>query len=232
MMSNYNYAVLKRVIHKVRTFWIEGKSFSFLLAVLLIYIFVIIPLIDERWLGSLLFVIFYFLLLTGGVPFLIKSRKSGLVFLLTILPFLILFSGLIFKSVWMTVCADLSIVIFCISLGAIILIRTFSIGHVTSNRVQGAVVAYLLAGFIFAMLYHVIFLVFGQETFHGLVNFRRTEFMYFSLTTLTTVGYGDITPVNEYARSLANLESLTGQLYPAILIARLVSMEFSTSVEK
>ncbi|HCL83429.1 MAG TPA: hypothetical protein DIC22_05605, partial [Chitinophagaceae bacterium] len=68
--------------------------------------------------------------------------------------------------------------------------------------------------------------------FHGLVNFRRTEFMYFSLTTLTTVGYGDITPVNEYARSLANLESLTGQLYPAILIARLVSMEFSTSVEK
>ncbi|HCL83430.1 MAG TPA: hypothetical protein DIC22_05610, partial [Chitinophagaceae bacterium] len=138
MMPNYNYAVLKRVIHKVRTFWIEGKSFSFLLAVLLIYIFVIIPLIDERWLGSLLFVIFYFLLLTGGVPFLIKSRKSGLVFLLTILPFLILFSGLIFKSVWMTVCADLSIVIFCISLGAIILIRTFSIGHVTSNRVQGA----------------------------------------------------------------------------------------------
>ena len=39
--------------------------------------------------------------------------------------------------------------------------------------------------------------------------------MYFSLTTLTTMGYGDITPVNVFARSLANLESLDGQLYPA-----------------
>jgi len=50
--------------------------------------------------------------------------------------------------------------------------------------------------------------------------------MYFSLTTLTTMGYGDITPVNGIARSLSNLEALNGQLYPAILIARLVSLEF------
>ena len=232
MMPNCNHAELKKTIHKVRAFWSEGKSFSFLLFILIIYIFVIIPLVDERRISKLLFIIFYFLLLTGGVPFLVKNRKTGIVFLLTILPFLILFSGLLIKSVWMTVSADLFIVLYCISLGAIILIRTFSTGHVTSNRVQGAVVAYLLAGFIFAMLYHVIFLMFGQGTFHGLADFRRTEFMYFSLTTLTTVGYGDITPVNEYARSLANLESLVGQLYPAILIARLVSMEFSTSKEK
>ena len=63
----------------------------------------------------------------------------------------------------MTVCADLFIVLYCIRLGAIILIRTFSIGHVTSNRVQGAIIAYLLAGFVFAMFYHVIYLVFGPR---------------------------------------------------------------------
>jgi voltage-gated potassium channel Kch len=50
--------------------------------------------------------------------------------------------------------------------------------------------------------------------------------MYFSFVTLTTVGYGDITPAILASRSMANLEALVGQLYPAILIARLVSMEF------
>ncbi|MEO8129274.1 MAG: potassium channel family protein, partial [Bryobacteraceae bacterium] len=50
---------------------------------------------------------------------------------------------------------------------------------------------------------------------------------YFSLVTLTTLGYGDITPVTHFARSLATLEALIGQLYPAIIIARLVSAQDS-----
>ena len=54
---------------------------------------------------------------------------------------------------------------------------------------------------------------------------RLTDWMYFSFVTLTTVGYGDITPVATSARSLAMLEALTGQLYPAIIIARLVSLQ-------
>jgi Ion channel len=49
--------------------------------------------------------------------------------------------------------------------------------------------------------------------------------MYFSLTTLTTTGYGDIAPLNPFARSLANLEAIIGQLYLAITIARLVTLQ-------
>jgi voltage-gated potassium channel Kch len=49
--------------------------------------------------------------------------------------------------------------------------------------------------------------------------------IYFSCATLTTVGYGDITPIHPIARSLAMLEAFVGQLFPAILIARLVAME-------
>ena len=49
--------------------------------------------------------------------------------------------------------------------------------------------------------------------------------MYFSFVTLTTVGYGDITPVSSVARTLAILEALTGQLDPASLLARLVALE-------
>jgi voltage-gated potassium channel Kch len=54
---------------------------------------------------------------------------------------------------------------------------------------------------------------------------EHAHYQYFSIVTLTTLGYGDITPVHPFARSLAMLEALTGQLFPAILIARLVSME-------
>lgn len=49
--------------------------------------------------------------------------------------------------------------------------------------------------------------------------------LYFSLTTLTTTGYGDIVPVDPFARSLANLESVLGPFYLAITIARLVTLE-------
>jgi hypothetical protein len=49
--------------------------------------------------------------------------------------------------------------------------------------------------------------------------------IYFSFVTLTTVGYGDILPMHPVARSLCNLESIIGQLYPATLLARLVSLE-------
>ena len=53
----------------------------------------------------------------------------------------------------------------------------------------------------------------------------RHSLLYYSFVTLTTVGYGDITPVHPMARSLAMAEALVGQLYPAILIARLVSLQ-------
>ena len=56
-------------------------------------------------------------------------------------------------------------------------------------------------------------------------------FTYFSFITLTTVGYGDVTPLNEVAKQLAVLEALIGQLYPAILLARLVSLQVTTRNE-
>ena len=51
------------------------------------------------------------------------------------------------------------------------------------------------------------------------------HFVYFSFVTLTTVGYGDVIAVHPIARSLVTVEALIGQLFPAILLARLVSLE-------
>jgi len=52
-----------------------------------------------------------------------------------------------------------------------------------------------------------------------------SSLIYFSFVTLTTIGYGDIVPIHPVARSLCNLESIIGQLYPATLLARMVSLE-------
>jgi voltage-gated potassium channel Kch len=96
---------------------------------------------------------------------------------------------------------------------------------VNVHRIQGAVAAYLLLGLSWALAYELVALRVGQAfSGAGLGAAERTSFIYFSFVTLTTVGYGDITPVHPVARSLAVAEALTGQLYPAILLARLVSL--------
>jgi hypothetical protein len=67
------------------------------------------------------------------------------------------------------------------------------------------------------------------KAFSGLVLEDNASFtssaIYFSFVTLTTVGYGDIVPVHPIARSLCNLEAICGQLYPATLLARIVTLE-------
>lgn len=108
-------------------------------------------------------------------------------------------------------------------LAALVLIQVLSGGTVTLRRVLGAVAAYLLLGLIWAAAYDLVLL--GEPAaFRGLEGDAQ-RLIYFSFVTLTTVGYGDVIPVHPTARSLAMLEALVGQLYPAVLIARVVSLE-------
>ena len=58
-------------------------------------------------------------------------------------------------------------------------------------------------------------------------SFGASRLLYFSFATITTTGYGDIAPVHPLARSLANLEAVIGQLFPATLLARIVTLEIS-----
>jgi len=105
-------------------------------------------------------------------------------------------------------------------------INVFASGHAISDRVFGAIVLYLLLGLIWGVMYAEMG-AYSPDAFAGRAGASGflTDWIYFSFVTLTTVGYGDITPVATSARSLAMLEALTGQLYPAIIIARLVSLQ-------
>jgi len=103
----------------------------------------------------------------------------------------------------------------------------FGPGEVTWHRVRGAIVLYLHLALIFAFLQAVV-LFFAPGAFgEALVATDASvgqKLLYFSFTTLTTVGYGDIVPVHPFARSLANFEAIMGQLFPATLLARVVTL--------
>ena len=114
------------------------------------------------------------------------------------------------------------------ALAYVIARAVFAPGRITYHRIMGAVLVYLTIGQIFVGFYGVIALLMPQA-FMGLGAAGTPKFasdlIYFSFATLTTVGYGDILPVHPLARSLSNLEAIIGQLYPATLLARLVTLE-------
>jgi hypothetical protein len=102
-------------------------------------------------------------------------------------------------------------------------------GRISYHRLQGAAVIYLNLGTIFAAAFSLIWDL-SPTAFANLPAAtggpgELAAMLYFSLTTLTTTGYGDIVPVDPFARSLANLESIVGQFYLAITVARLVTLE-------
>jgi hypothetical protein len=119
--------------------------------------------------------------------------------------------------------------ISCAMLAVLVLRRVFLEGPITIRRIQGAVAVYLLLGLAWTNIYQLI-----EALIPG--AFRITvegadvlsSLGYFSFVTLTTVGYGDITPVHPAARSAAVMEALVGQLFPAVLLARLVAMELES----
>jgi Ion channel len=117
------------------------------------------------------------------------------------------------------------------TLSVVIARAVFGPGRVTWHRVQGAIVLYMNFGLIFFIVYRLLSTL-VPNAFHGLPE-SGSEYgsgaalLYFSFTTLTTAGYGDITPIYPLARNFANLEAVIGQLFPATLLARLVSLEIS-----
>jgi hypothetical protein len=117
-----------------------------------------------------------------------------------------------------------------IAIAGVLLWQVFRFGPVTAMRVQGAIAAYLCIGFGWAHAYHLVFLLVpgAFDAAGSDVSSVSTWFNY-SFGMLTTVGYAGIAPVQPIARTLGTGEAVTGQLYLAVLVARLVSMQVSAA---
>ena len=97
--------------------------------------------------------------------------------------------------------------------------------QVTLDTILGSICIYFLIGFLWAVIYSVC-ITFDHNAFSQSISELKSfrTFIYFSFTTLTTVGYGDISPVSSLARMLSNLQAIVGQMYPAVIISILVSI--------
>jgi len=100
---------------------------------------------------------------------------------------------------------------------------------VNTEVLCASISAYLMLGLMWAMAYWLVDRLtpggaFSYNTNAGTRSINGFTGFYFSFITLSTVGYGDITPVSRIARWLAAMEAMTGLLYVAVLIARLVSL--------
>lgn len=120
------------------------------------------------------------------------------------------------------------------TVGGSIVLHVARSRRVTMDTVYGAACAYLMLGLFWGCVYRLLYwsdaTAFRLPWSEGISPEAGTVqgwLGYFSIITLTTVGYGDVTPVSPVARALVMVEALSGQLYVAIMLARLVGLEIA-----
>lgn len=107
--------------------------------------------------------------------------------------------------------------------------------EVTLDKILGAACAYVLIGFAFALVYGLVYTVDPQAFLVGEELLRSTPservspdvFVYFSFVTISTLGFGDVTPTLPFVRSVVMVETILGQFYIAVVVARLVTLHVS-----
>lgn len=114
--------------------------------------------------------------------------------------------------------------------------QVFRPGRVTGHRIRGAIAVYLLIGLLWAFAYTLLDLYvpgsFSETIKSSMDASRFQQLVYFSFVTLTTVGYGDMAPIAPLSRSLAITEAILGQMYLAVVLARMVSLELSSRPDR
>jgi voltage-gated potassium channel len=204
-----------------------------LLLVVLLSLYAVVPFLEVRWFSDLVG--------TAVTVFAVASvsEKRGLLAVFSLLAVAIIagtwyahwFPGYS-VALWVH---SLDVLFLALVVGAI-LAHVFKSTRITRETIAGAVCAYLLIGAMWAHLFSTIENVspgsfadnsieMEAESSPEPMRDKADRFTYFSFVTLTTLGYGDITPMTRAAKNLAALEAIFGQLYLAVLIARLVGQQ-------
>jgi hypothetical protein len=183
------------------------------------------------------------LILTAALVETVRSRRSAIWALMLGLPAILL-------RLVAVITAD-SPVMNTTTLAVTILFLAFLVWNLlhdlgmedrpTSERIFGALCAYIFIGLLFALIYtHMEYRQPGSFTISSQVLAEEGSaesslvptFTYYSFVTLTTLGYGDITPVAAPARTLSWLEALLGQLYLAVMVAGFVAVHISERMRR
>lgn len=226
----FNQTLAMPISHPLRTVLVMPKGRFMKLLFLLVVMLVLVPLAEELLQTPSLVEFFFSAVFCFAVySFSHNKRLLGAAVGLALPAMALMWLNRFMQVKWLAVCAN------ACGIGLLAIITTAILAHIFSRKeidadiIAGAIVVYLLLALMWSLLYAVLMSIdagsfkFAERT----RPFRREELTYFSLVTITTVGYGDITPVSPLARAFANLEAVVGQLYLVVLVSWLVGMYVS-----
>lgn len=184
-------------------------------------------LVDLHTAYGLIVSLLFAFILVAAVRFVTTEKRNRIIaYGLAVLWLVISSIGIATQNELLYVVADLPFMAFCFVCVGAILRRIVTAKEVDFEVVCASVSAYFLIAITWAVSYDLIY-VLWPESFsfvESSAEIDLSHFIYFSLTTITTLGYGDITPVSVPVGIWATLEAVTGVFYMAILVARLVSV--------
>ncbi|MBM4311722.1 MAG: hypothetical protein FJ119_12360 [Deltaproteobacteria bacterium] len=218
----------------MKTYFIENRFNYFLIVIVgLMVLSPFYPPIGTPGVFPLLQLCF-----TLATVFILRTliNNTGIFFLVAAVYFFIFFTNVIvlfYDWHWAHVIDALAnkafIIAFIVFLQRL-LRELFRSGRVNADCIKGGICIYFLLGILWALLYRSLFHL-DKHAFAYAADIAPNLF-YFSFMTLTTVGYGEIVPVSTVAQMLASLEAVTGQIFLAVYIARLLGMHIAAHIKK
>jgi hypothetical protein len=124
---------------------------------------------------------------------------------------------------WLSAGTLLEVALLCAATVAV-LRRVVTSGGVDTRTILGAISVYAILGLLFTFVYATVERLQGGAFFGEIANPQNGDFIFFSFTTLTTTGFGDLVPAGQPGRMLSGLEMMIGQIFLVTLVARLVSL--------
>jgi hypothetical protein len=219
-----------RLVSKLQAMHVDRDwLLTVLTAVLTLMIFVFAPLQAAGIFIFQTFAIAGLLVIIGGVLIISGNKIAlGLMSVAFIANFAVFFFRLFYPWPYNLHLLAGAWLIIAVTLGIVVAQAVFASGRITYHRIVGAILLYLLLAVAFATLFAFIGLSI-PDAFKGIAfeddSALASSLFYLSFVTLTSTGYGDVVPMHPLARSLCNIESIVGQLYPATILARLVTLE-------
>jgi len=202
------------------------------LLVLLLVLIVLSPSITED-LSGYTFELIFDAILVAGVYSVGPTKHRWPFLVLTVVALAVRWGEHLSGVPALDVSALFITVIWLVYAIALIIAHLFQRHDVTVDTILGSMVVYLLIAVAFTLTFEIIELQ-NPGSFSGVPDNAATNrgelgsaMMYFSLVCISTMGYGDITPLSDIARPIAVLEGVTGQLYLAVMIARLVGLHIA-----
>ena len=208
------------------------ERFFFVLVSLLSFL-ILSPLL-KNFIGlSNLLNIFLSFVLISSIYAVSQKMHQRVIALLLALPLLLsTWINYYLESPVLSIVGTFSGILFFGFIVVIILSFVLKQAQVTLNVIYAAIVVYLSLAMMWGMIFILVELLQPGSITLGQTGEGSFHFFYYSFVTITTLGYGDITPTSEIARSLALLEAVIGQIYLVVLVARLVGLHIAQSMRE